>query len=308
MILIRYILNELRVKKKNINFILKPNTKFVRIIIRELVKYQVTNKKVEDNTTKGQDEVLQQHISTSYDHHFQSTTYTSSKQMCEDYDQNENKRRHSQIEVRFKRNSLQPYDHNTYDVHLPPSKEELNNSVLVTADMPAPPPSAMSVISPPNSSGSNSNRIFAHSSSTLASSNVKQNKDKRLEIHKNISAVVKQLSMYVTRKKPNDVLPLETLPSLPTVSSTIDSNHPDFIDTKNANAASNINKAYHNTTYQVRFSPQDFNQLNKTTTISGHSVENKKVATFSPTSKSFLEQKYATERKERYLNVTKQTE
>ena len=183
------------------------------------------------------------------------------KQSQEEYIHIKNGRRQSEIEVRSKRNSMNPYDHNTYEVHQPPPMEELQNSVLAMADMPAPPPSALSVISPPNSSGSHSHKRLTHSPSTLASSSSKHNKYKRLEIHKNISAVVKQLSKYVTKKKTNDVMPLETLPRIPNVSSQIDSKYLDQIDAKVNNVAFNVRHTCADALEPEHISSQDSKQL-----------------------------------------------
>ena len=119
------------------------------------------------------------------------------------------------------------------------SEEELKNNALIMADIPAPPPSSLSVISPPNSSESSSNKIATQAASTLNSSSAQHNKYRRLEIHKNISAVVKQLSVYANKKKTNDIVPLETLPRLRTVSSQIDNKYLDLIDKKVDNVAFN---------------------------------------------------------------------
>ena len=164
---------------------------------------------------------------------------SSFQQVSEDNYLYKNKRRHSQIEVRFKRNSVSSYDHNTYEVHHPPTKEELKNNALIMADIPAPPPSSLSVISPPNSSESSSNKISTQAASTLNASSAQHNKYRRLEIHKNISAVVKQLSVYANKKKRNDIVPLETLPRLRTISSQIDNKYLDLIDKKVDNVAFN---------------------------------------------------------------------
>ena len=184
-------------------------------------------------------------------------------QSNEEYLHIKNDRRQSEIEVRSKRNSLNPYDHNTYEVHQPPPIEELQSSVLAMAEMPAPPPSALSVISPPNSSGSYSQKRLTHSPSTLPSSTSKHNKHKRLEIHKNISAVVKQLSKYVTKKKSNDVMPLETLPRIPTVSSQIDSKYLDQIDAKVNDVASNGRSTYSHASEFEHVSSQDSKHLSQ---------------------------------------------
>ena len=121
-------------------------------------------------------------------------------------------RRHSQVEVIPKRKAVPCSDLNTYEIHEPPTKETLNNSVFLIPEMPAPPSSAMSVFSPITSSDSQYHQKPIISNSGAIVSNVAtKGSYKTNEIHKNISAVVRQLSKYITKNhRHNEILPLDT--------------------------------------------------------------------------------------------------
>ena len=200
-------------------------------------------------------------------------------------------RRYSQIEVIPKRKSVTSFDHNTCEIHEPPTKDELNKSALLIPEMPAPPPSAMSVISPPSSCGSNSVRKMYATSSNDLGSKVNTSKHKTVEIHKNISAVVRQLSLHITKNRSNEVLPLENTSEEPmkiqTISSKLMSNHkrlpsiskshansycqrnlPD--DTLNNNKLTNQNELSKQGKY--RCTPYDDNEKKKQQYDSPHSI------------------------------------
>jgi hypothetical protein len=119
-------------------------------------------------------------------------------------------------------------------------------------------------------------------------------KHKTVEIHKNISAVVRQLSLHITRNRSNEILPLENTSEEPrkiqTISSKLMSNHnrlpsiskhhaksycqrdlpDDPSDTLNNNKLSNQNEIYNQGKY--RCTPYDDNPKWKQRYDSPHSI------------------------------------
>ena len=139
---------------------------------------------------------------------------------------------------------------NTFELHPPPTTEPSGTSNLLLPDLPVPPPTAVSLLS--SSSHNTSPQIYSidqspvktHNASLQPTSKEAEKKESSMkpklkrttELHRNIAAVVRQLSLYMKQSSAkNGVTPINT-----SISSTYQMTKFNNIKDTNCGASSTI--------------------------------------------------------------------